>query len=80
MFSFSFWIVFILLSIVAIPVAGSMDKRRLRAQIAAATSDAMSAAEHPVEALIEDEAEIEDTTASSFGVEPDGNERVRNGN
>lgn len=74
MLSFSFWVVLILLSIVAIPVAASLDKRKLRAQIAAATSEAMSEAEESSEAAIEEEAEIEEPVASMFDVEPDGTE------
>ena len=74
MLSFSFWVVIILLSIVAIPVAASLEKRKLRAQIAAATSVAMSEAEESSEASSEEEAKVEEPVASMFDVEPDGTE------
>jgi hypothetical protein len=74
MISFAFWVVFILLSIVAIPVAASLDKRRLRAQLASAESEAISEVEEPSEELAEGEAESEEPAASIFDVEPDGSE------
>jgi len=70
MISFSFWVAFILLSIIAIPVAASLDKRKLKAQLL----ETLAEAEEPAEAMSEAEAEIEEPVASVFDVEVDGTE------
>ncbi len=41
MLFFSLWVAFICLSIIAIPIAATLDKRKLRAQFAASEAAAM---------------------------------------
>ena len=76
MILFFVWVAFICLTIIAIPVAAALDKRKLRAEFAEA--DAMNAREDQGESefdgSVEGEAEIEEAGVSAFEVELDGSE------
>ena len=74
MLFFSLWVAFICLSIIALPVAATLDKRKLRADFAAAEAEAMSDAEEPVAEVGEVEESPEESMTSLFDVEVDGAE------
>lgn len=74
MLFFSLWVAFICLSIIAIPVAATLDKRKLRAGFAAAEAEAMSVADEPLAEVGEVEAVQEEAMTSLFDVEADGSE------
>jgi hypothetical protein len=66
MIIFASWVAFILLSIIAIPVASLLDRRRLQADLLAAEAE-RSQDESASEAFAEAEA-----TSSDFLIDPDG--------
>ncbi len=69
MLFFSLWVAFICLSIIAIPIAATLDKRKLRAQFAASEAEAMGDVDESLEAGAEKEA-----VTSLFDIERDGSE------
>ena len=78
MIIFASWVAFILLSIVAIPVASLLDRRKLQADLLAAETE-RSQDESASDAFAEAEAEAEDedeafaeATSSDFLIDPDG--------
>lgn len=74
MLFFSLWVAFICVSIIAIPVAATLDKRKLRAELAAAEAEAISEMDEPMAEVGEGEAASEDSMTSIFDVEVDGAE------
>lgn len=74
MLFFSLWIAFICLTIIAIPVAATLDKRKLRADLAAAEVETMSGVDGPLVEVGEVEMSQEEPMNSLFDVEVDGPE------
>ena len=74
MLFFSLWIAFICLTIIAIPVAATLDKRKLRADLAAAEVETMSGVDEPLVEVGEVEMSQEEPMNSLFDVEVDGPE------
>ncbi len=74
MLFFSLWVAFICVSIIAIPVAATLDKRKLRAELAAAEAEAISDMDEPMEDVGEVEESQEESMPSLFDVEVDGAE------
>lgn len=74
MLFFSLWVALICLCIISIPVAAALDKRKLRAEFAAAEAEAMSGSDEPLADADEAEAVEVETVDSLFNVEVDGAE------
>ena len=74
MLFFSLWVVFICVSIISIPVAATLDKRKLRVALAAAEAQAISGMDESMAEVGEVEEGPEGTVTSQFDVEVDGAE------
>ena len=74
MLFFSLWVAFICLAIIAIPVAATLDKRKLRAELAAAEAEAMGDVDPSLEEGGEGEAGQDETMTSLFDIERDASE------
>lgn len=74
MLFFSLWVAFISVAILSIPVAATLDKRKLRIELAAVEAEAMRGMDESIAEVGEVEEESQGHMTSRFDVEVDGAE------